>query len=126
MKSASFRRSPEVDRGRELHMAAKKKAARKQVAPKKRAARRKSVTAGRQVARYWWTYPAELITEPVIWQVGKRFDVVTNVRQASVAKDIAIVSVQLEGSRDAIKKSIAWVEKKGITVEPVEIGAIAG
>jgi ABC-type methionine transport system ATPase subunit len=106
-------------------MAAKKKAARKQAAPRKQAAR-KSVTAGKQVARYWWTYPANLITEPVIWQVGRRFDVVTNVRQASVAKDIAIVSVQLEGSRDAIKKAIAWVEKKGIAVEPVEIGAIAG
>jgi len=107
-------------------MAAKKKAARKKAAPKKKTIRKKSVTAGKQVARYWWTYPANLITEPVIWQVGRKFDVVTNVRQASVAKDIAIVSVQLEGSREAIKKTIAWVEKKGIAVEPVEIGAIAG
>lgn len=113
-------------------MAAKKKTARKKVAPKKKVAARKkktvrkSVTAGKQVGRYWWTYPADQITEPVIWQVGKKFDLVTNVRQASVAKDIAIVSVQLEGKREAIKKAIAWVEKKGITVEPVEIGAIAG
>ena len=106
-------------------MAAKKKIVRKAATPKAAAAR-KSVTSGKQVARYWWTYPANLITEPVMWQVGKKFDVVTNVRQASVAKDIAIVSVQLEGSRDAIKKAIAWVEKKGIAFEPVEIGAIAG
>ena len=107
-------------------MAVKKKAARKQTAPKKKAAQRKSVTAGKQNARYWWTYPAERITEPVIWQVGRKFEVVTNVRQASVAKDIAIVSVQLEGTRDEIKKAVAWVEKRGIAVEPVEIGAIAG
>jgi ABC-type methionine transport system ATPase subunit len=107
-------------------MAVKKKAARKKTAPKKKAAQRKSVTAGKQIARYWWTYPAERITEPVIWQVGRKFEVVTNVRQASVAKDIAIVSVQLEGTRDEIKKAVAWVEKRGIAVEPVEIGAIAG
>lgn len=106
-------------------MATKKKSSKKVAAPRKSAAK-KSVTEGKQIARYWWTYPAKLITEPVMWQVGKKFDVVTNVRQASVAKDIAIVSVQLEGSRDAIKKAIAWVEKKGIAVEPVEIGAIAG
>lgn len=107
-------------------MAAKKKAAPKRAAAKKKSSNRKSVTSGKQVARYWWTYPADQITEPVIWQVGRKFEVVTNVRQASVAKDIAIVSVQLEGSREAIKKAIAWVEKKGIAVEPVEIGAIAG
>lgn len=104
-------------------MAAKKKAAAKKAAKKKT---KRSVTSGKQVSRYWWTYPKDQITEPLIWQVSQKFKVVTNVRQASVAKDLGIVCVQLEGSRDAIKKAVAWVERKGVTVEPVEIGAIAG
>jgi len=102
-------------------MAARKKAAARKTAKKKA---RRSVTSGKQVSRYWLTYPKQLITEPVIWQIGHKFKVVTNVRQASVAKDMGIVCVQLEGSRDEIKKAVTWLERKGITVEPVEIGAI--
>ncbi len=106
-------------------MAAKKKTTGKKVANRK-AARKKSVTSGKQISRYWLTYPTELITKPVIWQLSNKFKVVTNVRQASVNKDIGIVCLQLEGVREEIKKSVAWLEKHGIEVEPVEIGAIAG
>ena len=42
------------------------------------------------------------------------------------AKGIGIVCVQIEGKRDDIKKAIAWLESKGVNVEPVEIDAIAG
>lgn len=105
-------------------MPAKKKAAAKKAAKKKTA--KKSVTAGKQVGRYWWTYPQDLIREPILWQVGQKFKVITDVRQASVAKDIGIVCVQVEGKRDDLKKAIAWLERKGVNVEPVEIDAIAG
>jgi L-aspartate semialdehyde sulfurtransferase ferredoxin len=104
-------------------MAAKKKAPAKKSAKKKT---QRSVTSGKQVSRYWLTYPKDQITEPLIWQVGQKFKVITNVRQASVAKDMGIVCVQVEGSREEIKKAVAWMERKGVTVEPVEIGAIAG
>ena len=104
-------------------MAAKKKAPAKKAAKKKTP---RSVTSGKQVSRYWWTYPKERITEPLIWLVGQKFKVITNVRQASVAKDMGIVCVQIEGSREEIKKAVSWLERKGVTVEPVEIGAIAG
>jgi len=84
------------------------------------------VVDGKQTSRYWWTYPKKEITEPLIWLVGQKFKVVTNVRQASVAKDMGIVCVQLEGTRVEIKKAVAWLERKGVTVEPVEISAIDG
>ena len=101
----------------------KKKAAAKKAIKR---TKKKSVTSGKQVGRYWWTYPKDLIREPVLYQVGQRFKVVTDVRQASIAKDIGIVCVQIEGKRDDIKKAIAWLERKGVNVEPVEIDAIAG
>jgi hypothetical protein len=71
-------------------------------------------------------YPARLITRPVIHELGKMFDVVTNVRQASVTDEIGIVSLELQGERDEIKKSIAWLEELGIKVEPVEMNTIEG
>lgn len=69
-------------------------------------------------------YPPRLITTPVIWQLGHKFPLVTNVRQASVTDEIGIVCLELEGERAQIKAAIEWMEKQGIRVEPVEINVI--
>ena len=71
-------------------------------------------------------YPGRLITRPVLHELGRNFDLVTNVRQASVTDEIGIVSVELEGERAEIKRAIAWLEELGIKVEPVEINTIEG
>ena len=69
-------------------------------------------------------YPPKLITTPVVWELGNKFKVVTNVRQASVTDEIGIVCLELEGQRADIKTAIKWLERKGIKVEPVEINVI--
>jgi hypothetical protein len=79
-----------------------------------------------QVTRLWLMYPARLITRPVIYELGKKFAVVTNIRQASVTDEIAVVSLELDGDREEIKNAIAWLEEIGIKVEPVEINTIEG
>ena len=77
-----------------------------------------------QQARFWLMYPPKLITTPVIWELGHKFKVTTNVRQASVTDEIGIVCLELEGQRTEIKAAIQWLERKGISVEPVEINVI--
>lgn len=69
-------------------------------------------------------YPPRLITRPVIWELGRKFAVVTNVRQASVTDEIGVVCLELDGDRAEIKRAIKWLEKLGISVEPVEINVI--
>jgi ABC-type methionine transport system ATPase subunit len=69
-------------------------------------------------------YPPKMITTPVIWELSRKFKVVTNVRQASVTDEIGIVCLELEGKRADIKAAISWLEKAGINVEPVEINVI--
>jgi len=71
-------------------------------------------------------YPARLITRPVIYELGKNFNVITNVRQVSVTDEIGLVSLELDGEREEIKRAIAWLEELGIKVEPVEIQTIEG
>jgi ABC-type methionine transport system ATPase subunit len=78
----------------------------------------------RQQTRLWLMYPQKLIKEPLIWQLGQKFQVVTNVRQVSVTDEIGIVSLELDGKRAEIKAAIAWLEKLGVSVEPVEINVI--
>ena len=69
-------------------------------------------------------YPPRLITTPVIWEIGKKFNVMTNVRQASVTDEIGVVCLELDGPRNEIKEAIKWLEKQGVKVEPVEINVI--
>jgi L-aspartate semialdehyde sulfurtransferase ferredoxin len=76
--------------------------------------------------RLWLMFPARLITRPIIWELGKKFEVVTNVRQASVTDEVGLVSLSLAGERDEIKKAISWLEELGVKVEPVEINTIEG
>ncbi len=69
-------------------------------------------------------YPPRLIKTPIIWELGRKFPVVTNVRQASVTDEIGIVCLELDGKRPDVKAAIRWMEKQGIRVEPVEINVI--
>ena len=76
--------------------------------------------------RLWLMFPTRLITQPIIWELGQKFKVVTNVRQASVNDEVGLVSLSLSGERDEIKRSVAWLEELGVKVEPVEIQTIEG
>jgi ABC-type methionine transport system ATPase subunit len=76
--------------------------------------------------RLWLMYPPKLIKKPFIWEVGHKFKITTNIRQASVTDEIGIVCLELDGARDEVKAAIRWLEKQGVNVEPVEIGVIAG
>ena len=77
-------------------------------------------------SRLWLMFPTRLITRPVVYELGHKFQVVTNIRQASVTPEVGIVSLELEGDREEIKKAIAWLEELGVKVEPVEIQTIEG
>lgn len=76
---------------------------------------------GPKKSRLWLMYPPKLIKIPVIWELGHRFKVVTNVRQASVTDEIGIVCLEMEGVAAEMESAIEWLTKMGISVEPVEI-----
>jgi ABC-type methionine transport system ATPase subunit len=78
----------------------------------------------RQQTRLWLMYPPRLIREPLIWKLGEKFKVVTNIRQATVTDEIGIVCLEIDGKRVDIKSAIRWLERLGVNVEPVEISII--
>jgi hypothetical protein len=92
--------------------------------PKKEITATKPNTPAQQ--RLWLMYPPKLIKKPFIYEVGRKFKVVTNIRQASVTDEIGIVCLELTGARSEVGRAIIWLEKQGVNVEPVEIGVIAG
>jgi L-aspartate semialdehyde sulfurtransferase ferredoxin len=72
----------------------------------------------------WLMFPPKLIKEPLIWKLGQKFKVITNIRQASVTDEIGIVCLELDGKREEVNAAISWMEKHGVNVEPVEISVI--
>jgi len=90
--------------------------------PKKKIPATKSTSPTQQ--RLWLMYPPRFIKEPLIWQLGRKFKVITNIRQASVTDEIGIVCLEVDGKRNEVKAAIQWLEKRGVNVEPVEIGVI--
>ena len=58
------------------------------------------------------TYPARLITEPFIDELGRQFARRTDGRGANASDTM--------GAGDEIDRGIAWLRRCGVTVEPIE------
>jgi ABC-type methionine transport system ATPase subunit len=64
-------------------------------------------------------FPQHLIKEPVIYTMAKECEVIPNIRRAKVTESVGEVTLELEGSDDNLKKAVAFLERKGVKVEPV-------
>jgi ABC-type methionine transport system ATPase subunit len=66
-----------------------------------------------------FTFPTDLVTEPVIFDLGHKFRVVTNIRRADVREDVGWVILELEGEDEEIESGLDWVMSMGVRVDPV-------
>ncbi len=72
------------------------------------------------------TFPENLIKEPLIYNLGHQFRVITNVRMADVDEKTGWVLLELEGDHDEIDRSLAWAQEKGVRVDPVAGDIVEG
>jgi ABC-type methionine transport system ATPase subunit len=66
-----------------------------------------------------FTFPEELIRDPIIYTLGQQFKIVTNIRRADVTESKGWVVLELEGDKEEIERGISWVISKGVRVDPV-------
>jgi len=76
--------------------------------------------------RVRFTFPQGLIKQPVIYQLGQDFEVITNIRRADVRDDMGWVVLELEGEDKVIDDSLKWVISTGVRVDPVGGDIIEG
>jgi ABC-type methionine transport system ATPase subunit len=69
--------------------------------------------------RVKFTFPQDLITQSVIYDLGHKFQVVTNIRRAEVREDMGWVVLEMDGAEEEIEKGLAWVISTGVRVDPV-------
>ncbi|MBI3621982.1 MAG: NIL domain-containing protein [Nitrospirae bacterium] len=70
------------------------------------------------------TFPEEQIKEPVIYQIGKEYKVVTNIRRADVTEKTGWVDLELIGETKEVEKAVAGLKKKGVKVDLIERNVI--
>ena len=71
------------------------------------------------VRRVRFTFPEALIKEPLIYNLGREFSVVTNVRMADVDDKTGWVVLELDGDPAEIDRSLSWAQSKGVRIDPV-------
>ena len=68
--------------------------------------------------RVMFTFSSEVITEPITYNLGQQFKLVTNILQADLAENRGWIVLELDGKEEDIETGIAWVISKGVRVDP--------
>ena len=70
------------------------------------------------------TFSQDLIKEPVIFTMAKKFEVMPNIRRAKVTDNMGEVVLELEGTDKNLDAGIAYLKERGVKVETVEADII--
>ena len=70
--------------------------------------------------KYFLTFPAKLVKEPIIYNIGKLYNIIVNIRGASVSDEIGLVAISLEGDEPEIEKAVQYMRDKEVIIETIE------
>ena len=78
------------------------------------------------IKRVTFTFKTELIQRPVIYELGIKFEIVTNIRRAEVNQNDGWVVLELEGASEEIERGLEWVIGQGVEVSSLEGDILTG
>ena len=76
--------------------------------------------------RVKFTFEETLVTQPVIYELGHKFKLVTNIRRAEVSEKLGWVILELDGDESEIQSGLEWVSSTGVRVDPLGGDVIDG
>ena len=82
--------------------------------------------SSRARVRVQFTYAADSIQRPIVYELSQRFDLRFDIRRADVDAGIGWIQLLLEGERNELDAAIAWAESEGVRASPVEGDVISG
>ncbi len=74
--------------------------------------------------RFHIRFPEEKIRQPIIYQIGREFNVVTDVRRADVRDTTGWADIELSGDTAEIERAVAGLRAKGCVVDPIELNVV--
>jgi ABC-type methionine transport system ATPase subunit len=63
------------------------------------------------------TFPEALVTEPIVGRMVQQFDVLPNIRRASIDADVGWMICELDGPADVVEAAISWLVAQGVGVD---------
>lgn len=66
------------------------------------------------------TFRRETLNVPVIYQLGKEFKVVTNIRRADVGDETGWADLDLDGEQAEIDRALEYCRSRGVEVQRLE------
>jgi len=72
------------------------------------------------------TFPKDMIREPLLYNLGRDFKVVPNIRGATISDEIGLVYLELQGPDPEIEKAIAYLSSRGVRIDPMPGGVPKG
>jgi ABC-type methionine transport system ATPase subunit len=76
--------------------------------------------------RLFVSFPEELVDQPMIYELVKRFDVIPNLRRANVESHSGWMILELSGEPAARDAAIRYLEGLGCSVNRMEGDVVAG
>lgn len=76
--------------------------------------------------RVKFTFEETLVKQPVIYELGQKFKIVTNIRRADVGEEVGWVVLELDGEETEIERGLEWVSSTGVRVDPLGGDVIDG
>ena len=74
--------------------------------------------------RVYLTFPKDLVKEPIVCNLAKKFDILFNIRGSTVTAEMGLVALEIDGERSEVLKAVQWLKDKGVIVEPIEKNVI--
>ena len=69
--------------------------------------------------RVFLTFPQQVLNEPLIFTLGRDFNLVPNIRGATITEEKGIMALELDGEPTSIERAIAWLRSRNVTVDVV-------
>ncbi|MDD4875581.1 MAG: NIL domain-containing protein [Dehalococcoidales bacterium] len=69
-------------------------------------------------------FSPEIITEPIIYNLGQQFSLVTNIMRADLTEERGWIELELNGKEEDIKAGIVWAISRGVRITPINGEAI--
>lgn len=70
--------------------------------------------------------PAARIGEPLIYEMGKSFKVIPNIRRANITDNEGWIVMEISGENSEIDKALQHLESKGVKVSAAEGDLVEG
>ncbi len=62
-------------------------------------------------------FSQELVSEPLLYKINRSFDVIVNIRGASVTDEGGFIALELQGEQDEVERVVDYLRGQGVNLQ---------